>query len=159
MIMAPPTLTRCRITILDSPVFQRRPQDGFLYWTQKGKPKGNEGRILRAALNVAPGMEPGHRTDIEVLFDGLPEPIDLEWEGETGMLYWTDRGDPPNGNTLNRAKIRDSKADDHEIILSGLKDGEAAHSVSREFSGLLIEPIDEFATCLSAPLLLVHGLR
>ena len=100
------------------------PKGGFLYWTQKGKPNGNEGRILRAPLATAPGTDPARRTDIEVLFDGLPEPIDLEWDGETGTLYWTDRGDPPNGNTLNRVKIRDGKPVDHEVLLSGLQGGD-----------------------------------
>lgn len=99
------------------------PVGGFLYWTQKGKPKGGEGRILRAPLAAAPGVDPTRRTDIEVLFDNLPEPIDLEWDGETATLYWTDRGDPPEGNTLNRASIRDGKASGHEILLSGLEEG------------------------------------
>jgi hypothetical protein len=98
------------------------PTGGFLYWTQKGKPNGNEGRILRAPLGVVPD-DPATRTDIEVLLEGLPEPIDLEWDGESGMLYWTDRGDPPKGNTLNRARIIDGKATDHEIILAGLEEG------------------------------------
>jgi hypothetical protein len=98
------------------------PKGGFLYWTQKGKPKGNEGKILRAPLSRAPDMDPAQRTDIEVLFDGLPEPIDLEWDGETETLYWTDRGDPPSGNTLNRATIHNGKAVDHKIILSGLQE-------------------------------------
>jgi len=95
---------------------------GFLYWTQKGKPKGNEARILRAPLRMAPGTDPARRTDIEILADRLPEPIDLEWDGGTGTLYWTDRGDPPGGNTLNRAAIRDGKLVDSEILLSGLKE-------------------------------------
>jgi hypothetical protein len=97
-------------------------EGGFLYWTQKGKPKGNEGRIFRAPLSVGPDMDPAHRTDIDVLFEGLPEPIDLEWDGATGTLFWTDRGKPPKGNTLNRAVIRDGKAVNHEILLSGLKE-------------------------------------
>ena len=92
---------------------------GHLYWTQKGKPKGNEGQILRAPLAARP-EDPRKRTDIEVLASGLPEPIDLEWDGEAGVLYWTDRGDPPKGNTLNRGRIRDGKIVDHEILLSGL---------------------------------------
>jgi hypothetical protein len=98
------------------------PVGGFLYWTQKGKPKGNEGTILRTALDVVPG-DPTARSDIDVLFEGLPEPIDLEWDGDAGLLYWTDRGDPPKGNTLNRARIRDGRASDHEILLSGLEEG------------------------------------
>jgi hypothetical protein len=96
---------------------------GFLFWTQKGKPNGNEGRILRAALDLPVGMTAENRTDIEVLFDNLPEPIDLEWAGETNYLYWTDRGDPPAGNTLNRALIQNGQASVHEIILTGLQEG------------------------------------
>lgn len=97
-------------------------EGGFLYWTQKGKPNGNEGMILRARLDGVP-QDPAARTDIEVLLEGLPEPIDLDWDGEEEMLYWTDRGDPPSGNTVNRARIRGGKAVDHEIILSGLEEG------------------------------------
>ena len=40
-----------------------------------------------------------------MLFDGLPEPIDLELDLKNRLLYWTDRGDPPRGNTVNRAPI------------------------------------------------------
>lgn len=45
------------------------PDRGFLYWTQKGKPDGNEGRILCAALDLLPGQDPANRSDIKVLFD------------------------------------------------------------------------------------------
>jgi hypothetical protein len=96
---------------------------GFLYWTQKGKPNGNEGRILRAPLALPPGVDPAHRPDIEVLFEDLPEPIDLEWVAESGYLYWTDRGDPPAGNTLNRATITSGQPMIREIILTGLQEG------------------------------------
>jgi hypothetical protein len=98
-------------------------KNGFLYWTQKGKPDGDEGRILRAALDFPEGADPANRPDIEVLFDSLPEPIDLEWEEETGYLYWTDRGAPPAGNTLNRAAIRRGQPMTREIILTGLHEG------------------------------------
>jgi hypothetical protein len=96
---------------------------GFLFWTQKGKPNGNEGRILRSALDLPAGMSAADRTDIDVLFDNLPEPIDLEWVRETNYLYWTDRGDLPAGNTLNRAIIRNGEPTVHEIILTGLQEG------------------------------------
>lgn len=98
------------------------PKAGYLYWTQKGKANGNEGRILRAGLDLEAGSDPASRSDIEVLFEKLPEPIDLEWEERTGYLYWTDRGDPPEGNTLNRAKIRPAGPMVREIILTGLKE-------------------------------------
>jgi hypothetical protein len=79
------------------------PTRGYLYWTQKGPSNGGKGRIFRAGLEIPAGQTAANRTDIEVLWDGLPEPIDLEIKGE--WLYWTDRGDPPTGNTLNRAPI------------------------------------------------------
>ncbi|KUR79846.1 hypothetical protein [Novosphingobium sp. FSW06-99] len=96
---------------------------GHLYWTQKGRPDGGEGRILRAPLDLPPGVLPGARQDIDVLFDALPEPIDLEWVGETGHLYWTDRGTPPEGNTLNRARIQPGIPPAREILFSGLHEG------------------------------------
>jgi hypothetical protein len=46
-----------------------------------------------------------NRSDIELLFDKLPEPIDLEIDTDNEMLYWTDRGEYPFGNTLNRAFV------------------------------------------------------
>jgi hypothetical protein len=99
------------------------PVAGHLYWTQKGKPNGNEGRLFRANLELKVGLDPANRSDIEVLFDGLPEPIDLEWDESTGYLYWTDRGDPPSGNTLNRAMIRQGEPPRREIVLTGLQEG------------------------------------
>jgi hypothetical protein len=79
------------------------PTRGHLYWTQKGPSNGGKGRIFRAGLEIPAGQTAANRTDIEVLWDGLPEPIDLEIKGD--WLYWTDRGDPPTGNTLNRAPL------------------------------------------------------
>ena len=79
------------------------PAHGHLYWTQKGPAKGGKGRIFRAGLELPPGETASDRTDIEVLWDQLPEPIDLEICAD--WLYWTDRGAPPKGNTLNRAPI------------------------------------------------------
>ncbi|EOA91933.1 uncharacterized protein SETTUDRAFT_40835 [Exserohilum turcica Et28A] len=70
---------------------------GWLYWTQKGASKGNAGAILRARIEK-PAVK-------ETLFEALPEPIDLELDVENAVLYWTDRGDPPRGNTLNRAFV------------------------------------------------------
>ncbi|WP_236737548.1 hypothetical protein [Mycobacteroides franklinii] len=74
--------------------------NGYLYWTQKGPPKGGMGRIFRTPLDGVPGSRV-----IEVLWSNLPEPIDLEIDVVDGLLYWTDRGAPPLGNTLNRAEI------------------------------------------------------
>src|SRR6516162_1614255 len=52
------------------------PKLGKIYWTQKGPTKGGLGRLCRANTDVPKGESPTNRSDIEVLFDQLPEPID-----------------------------------------------------------------------------------
>ncbi|WP_209326213.1 hypothetical protein [Brevibacterium renqingii] len=79
------------------------PLGGHLYWTQKGPSKAGKGRILRAGLEIPEGESAASRTDVETIFSGLPEPIDLELDSDEGVLYWTDRGAGPQGNSLNRA--------------------------------------------------------
>ena len=76
---------------------------GHLYWSQKGPAKGGQGRIFRAGLAILAGETAATRSDVELLWDGLPEPIDLHIDGK--WLYWTDRGAPVAGNTLNRAPL------------------------------------------------------
>ncbi|KZW00941.1 YWTD domain-containing protein, partial [Exidia glandulosa HHB12029] len=78
---------------------------GLIYWTQKGPSKGWQGRIFRANIEIPVGETPSTRTDIETLFEHLPEPIDLELDEESQTLYWTDRGDVPLGNTFNRVFV------------------------------------------------------
>jgi DNA-binding beta-propeller fold protein YncE len=92
---------------------------GEFYWTQKGGDNSNVGRILRANIDIPVGESPANRTDIEVVFDQLPEPIDLELDLENRLLYWTDRGDPPRGNTISRVRIDDPKASP-EIVVTHL---------------------------------------
>jgi hypothetical protein len=98
------------------------PKRGKIYWTQKGSDNGDEGRILRANIDIPSGESPANRSDIEVLFDRLPEPIDLELDLTKRVLYWTDRGDPPRGNTVNRAPI-DGKKTEPEILIKHLMEG------------------------------------
>ena len=98
------------------------PKRGQIYWTQKGSDNSGLGRIFRAGIDLPWGEAPDERTDIEVFFDRLPEPIDLELDRENRMLYWTDRGDPPSGNTVNRASI-DAKPQAPEIVLTHLMEG------------------------------------
>ena len=76
-----------------------------IYWTQKGNDNGNDGRIFRAGMDLPAGESPEKRTDIELLFENLPEPIDLDIDPAARNLYWTDRGDPPLGNTVSRASM------------------------------------------------------
>jgi hypothetical protein len=97
------------------------PKLGKIYWTQKGPTKGGLGSLRRANIDIPKGESPESRSDIEVLFDRLPEPIDLELDLANRVLYWTDRGDPPRGNTVNRAQI-DKKAVP-EILITHLMEG------------------------------------
>src|SRR5882757_3726526 len=53
-------------------------KSGKLYWTQKGPDDAGKGRIFRANIDIPKGETAATRTDLELLFDGLPEPIDLE---------------------------------------------------------------------------------
>jgi hypothetical protein len=98
------------------------PKLGKIYWTQKGPTKGGLGRLCRANIDIPKGESPANRSDIEVLFDQLPEPIDLELDHKNRILYWTDRGDPPRGNTVNRASI-DNKPVEPEIVVTHLMEG------------------------------------
>jgi hypothetical protein len=72
-------------------------------------------------LEIPAGQNAANRRDITVLFDGLPEPIDLELDLKNRHLYWTDRGDPPRGNTVSRTSI-DGKPT-QEIVLRNLMEG------------------------------------
>ena len=98
---------------------------GQFYWTQKGPDDAGLGRIFRANSELPEGENAGNRADIEVLFDGLPEPIDLELDLRNRLIYWTDRGDPPRGNTVNRAPMdADSKERSApDILLTHLMEG------------------------------------
>jgi len=78
---------------------------GQIYWTQKGPDNAGKGRIFRAGIDIPRGESASKRSDIELLYDGLPEPIDLEIDHARRLLYWTDRGDPPLGNTVSRAPL------------------------------------------------------
>src|SRR5262249_27179238 len=80
-------------------------EGGKLYWTQKGEAKAGQGRLFRANIEIPAGQTASTRQDIELLYDALPEPIDLDIDPATRILYWTDRGDPPRGNTVNRAPL------------------------------------------------------
>jgi hypothetical protein len=100
------------------------PERGQIYWTQKGWDNAGVGRILRAGIDIPKGETAANRSDVEVFFNGLPEPIDLELDLEHRILYWTDRGNPPRGNTVNRAPI-DAKPGQNapQIVVLDLMEG------------------------------------
>ncbi len=98
---------------------------GKLYWTQKGPDNAGEGRIFRANLEIPKSQSPANRKDIELLYEGLPEPIDLELDLANRTIYWTDRGDPPRGNTVNRAPMDPAQGNgkEPEIVFDHLMEG------------------------------------
>jgi hypothetical protein len=93
---------------------------GHLYWTQKGD--SGRGTIHRAGLELPKGQGPRDRRDAELLFSGLPEPIDLDFDPARRLLYWTDRGD----NTVSRAPmdpprgVDPARRMDRQILVRGL---------------------------------------
>lgn len=98
---------------------------GKFYWTQKGGHHAGLGRVFRANIEFPQDQSADSRRDIELLYDNLPEPIDLDLDPVNRTLYWTDRGDPPRGNTVNRAPM-DAEAGNRkepEILLTQLMEG------------------------------------
>lgn len=81
------------------------PSLGKFYWTQKGPSKGGKGRIFCASISTLSDEPPTSRSDVKCLLSGLPEPIDLEINEKSRILYWTDRGEIPFGNSLNRIHL------------------------------------------------------
>jgi DNA-binding beta-propeller fold protein YncE len=74
---------------------------GYIYWSQKGPTNGNVGTLRRAHVEIPSGQTSANRTDIEVLYDKLPEPVDIDVDVGAGYIYWTDRSD----NTVSRGPI------------------------------------------------------
>jgi hypothetical protein len=99
------------------------PGRGHVYWTQKGGDNAGQGVIRRAGMKMPAEATASNRRDIETLFSGLPEPIDLDLDLTSRKIYWTDRGD----NTISRAPM-DLEAryptarTDRKIVLRGLKE-------------------------------------
>ena len=97
---------------------------GWFYWTQKGPDNGGVGSIRRAHIQMPAGQTDSTRTDVEILFSGLPEPIDLELDLEAGMIYWADRGD----DTISRAPIEipsgrtAATRTDRQVIVTGVRE-------------------------------------
>ena len=100
-----------------------------MYWTQRGD-RSNDGSIRRVRMEIPKGENPAHRTDIQVLFDGLPEPVDLALDLKTRAMYWTsDGGTGPDADTVSRAPMDppagydSGHRKDQQILVSGLLGG------------------------------------
>lgn len=95
-------------------------EKGYVYWSQKGPTDAGRGSIRRAALAMPGGEDSHSRSDIEVIFGALPEPIDLDIDPTARLLYWTDRGD----NTVNRTALDVPAGSERsrEILVEGLEE-------------------------------------
>src|SRR5262245_25074586 len=96
-----------------------------VYWTQKGDDNAGQGRICRANIQMPPEQSPANRSDVEVLYENLPEPVDLDLDPVNRTLYWTDRGDPPRGNTVSRAPMdrNAGRREEPQILFKHLMEG------------------------------------
>lgn len=61
--------------------------------------------MFRAGIEIPAGQTAENRTDIELVLRGLPEPINLEFDTQEQILYWTYREGHPIGCSLNCAKM------------------------------------------------------
>lgn len=103
---------------------------GQIYWTQRGEQsdQSEDGSIRRANIDIPKGESPAHRSDIQVLFDGLPEPVDLAFDLRTRTMYWTSDGGK-GGNTVSRAPmdpppgVAPQNRKDRQILVRGLHGG------------------------------------
>ena len=103
---------------------RRRARADLLDAERSGQ-RRSRAHLPRRASTSRRARAPPVARDIEVLFDGLPEPIDLEIDLAKRLLYWTDRGDPPRGNTVNRAPL-DAERNGRpapEIVFTHLMEG------------------------------------
>lgn len=92
-------------------------QNNRIFWTMKGPPKGGTGRLLCAPFDFKDKQAVIDPSQINVVYDHLPEPIDLEIDYENDYLYWSDRGAEPDGNSLNRLQL--STLSKKEVVIRG----------------------------------------
>lgn len=88
-----------------------------LFWTMKGPPKSGTGRLLCAPFDYRDKNAVINPAKINVVYDHLPEPIDLEIDYKNDYLYWSDRGAEPDGNSLNRLQL--STLNKKEVLIRG----------------------------------------
>lgn len=115
-----------------------------VYFGLKGNPDAGQGKICRMSCDLPREETPRTRSDVKVLLENLPEPIDLELSH--GSLFWTDRGNLKGGNSVSKVKLDDrgDLAGKTEIIAGNV--GEAIGLVVCEDAGVV------FSTSLTGEL-------
>lgn len=93
---------------------------GLIMWTQKGPPKGGQGRLFSAGIDILKGETASSRSDVKAVMRDLPEPIDLEADFDNRHLYKTDRGAEPRGNTVSRVHLDNNGEAVEEILVDHL---------------------------------------
>jgi hypothetical protein len=106
------------------------PVNRFIYWHKRGHRMVARDASSELDLKFPAGQQPENRTEIELLIDHLPEPIDLELDTTNNLLYWTDRGNLDGGNSLNRARIGSKQLENHEVLATGLQEGIGLASIT-----------------------------
>lgn len=96
------------------------PQRSKIYWTQKGPSKGGQGRLLSAGLDLPSREDSTNCTDIKLLLDQLPEPIDLDMDVAANTLYLTGRGDPPFGISISKLRLGVDEVSEKTILIRKL---------------------------------------
>lgn len=91
-----------------------------IFWTMKGPSKGGQGRLLSAPFDYRAANAAINLEEINVVFDQLPEPIDLAIDYAGDFLYWSDRGAEPEGNSLNRVSL--TALLNKEVVITGFKE-------------------------------------
>ncbi len=81
---------------------------------------GGQGRLFSAGLDLPSGEDSTNRTDIRLLLDKLPEPIDLDVDVVENALYLTDRGDPPFGNSISKLRLGVDEVVEKTILIRKL---------------------------------------
>ncbi len=81
-----------------------------IYWTQKGSDNAGQGRIFRANVDLPKGESPSSVPTSSSSSTACPSRSTLELDLASRMLYWTDRGDPPRGNSVSRAPLDAARA-------------------------------------------------
>lgn len=72
---------------------------------QKGPARAALVACLALALTYPPGETTENRPDIRLVFNDLPEPIDIKIDRRTQTMCWTDREEYPMGCALYRASV------------------------------------------------------
>ncbi|CAI2536243.1 CAS/CSE protein involved in chromosome segregation [Serratia ficaria] len=91
-----------------------------IFWTMKGPSKGGLGRLLCAPFDYRAASASVNVNEVKVIFDKLPEPIDLAIDYAGDFLYWSDRGAEPDGNSLNRVSL--SSLEDKDVVIRGFEE-------------------------------------